>query len=71
MIHLQTVPQLLARDIPGKVGGPPGNAFELVYSGATDAVRKKMHAVDPVLSEYIRCASACWHSDVPCSMLFT
>ena len=39
----------------GKVGGPPGNAFELVYGGTTDAVRKKMHAVDPVLSEYIRC----------------
>lgn len=56
--------QLLARDTPGKVGGPPGDAFELVYAGATDAVRKKMHAVDPVLSEYIRCALACWRSDV-------
>ena len=49
--------QLLARDTPGKVGGPPGNAFELVYGGVTDAVRRKMHAVDPVLGEYIRCVS--------------
>ena len=46
--------QLLTKDTPGKVGGQPGNAFELVYGGVTDAVRKKMHAVDPVLGEYIR-----------------
>ena len=41
----------------GKVGGPPGNAFELVYTVVTDAVREKMHNVDPILAEYIRCAT--------------
>ena len=46
--------QLLEGDTPGKVGGPPGNAFELVYTVVTDAVRDKMHTVDPVLAEYIR-----------------
>lgn len=47
--------QLLPEDRPGKVGGPPGNAFEIVYDGVTDKVREKMHSVDPVLGEYIRC----------------
>lgn len=38
----------------GKVGGAPGNAFELVYDKVTDTVRGKLHHWDPVLSEYIR-----------------
>lgn len=38
------------------MGGAPGDAFTLVYSVVTDAVREKVHAVDPVLAEYIRCA---------------
>lgn len=46
--------QLLGVDTPGKVGGPPGNAFELVYTAVTDSLREKMHNVDPVLAEYIR-----------------
>ena len=54
--------QLLERDTPGKVGGAPGDAFELVYGVVTDAVREKVHAVDPVLAEYIRCAPCCWRS---------
>lgn len=49
--------QLLEGTTPGKVGGSPGNAFELVYTVVTDAVRDKMHAVDPVLAEYIRRAT--------------
>lgn len=39
-----------------QVSGPPGNAFELVYAGVTDRVRANMHAADPVLGEWIRCA---------------
>lgn len=50
--------QLLEGDTPGKVGGPPGDAFELVYTSVTDTVREKVHAVDPVLAEYIRCRGA-------------
>ena len=46
--------QLLEGDTPGKVGGQPGDAFELVYTSVTDIVRGKMHTVDPVLAEYIR-----------------
>ncbi len=46
--------QLLDDNTPGKVGGQPGDAFELVYTSVTDTVREKMHAVDPVLAEYIR-----------------
>ncbi len=49
--------KLLPEDTPGKIGGPPGNAFELVYTSVTDAVRKRMHASDPVLGEWIRQAS--------------
>lgn len=46
--------QLLPEDTPAKIGGPPGNAFELVYDIVTDAVRKKVHSADPVLGEWIR-----------------
>lgn len=46
--------QLLDGNTPGKVGGPPGNAFDLVYTVVADALREKMHNVDPVLTEYIR-----------------
>jgi hypothetical protein len=46
--------QLLEENAAGKVGGAPGDAFELVYTVVTGAVREKMHAVDPVLAEYIR-----------------
>lgn len=46
--------QLLPEDAPGKCGGPPGNAFELVYAKVTDAVRRAVHRVDPVLAEWIR-----------------
>jgi len=46
--------QLLDADTEGKVGGPPGDAFELVYTVVTDTVREKMHTVDPILAEYIR-----------------
>lgn len=46
--------QLLPEDTPGKVGGPPGDAFEVVYGKVTDKVRRNMHAADPVLGELIR-----------------
>lgn len=47
--------QLLPEDpLPGKAGGDPGNAFELVYTSVTDVVRSKMQAADPVLAEWIR-----------------
>ena len=46
--------QLLEGDYPGKIGGAPGDAFELVYTSVTNTVRERMHAVDPVLAEYIR-----------------
>ena len=36
------------------MGGPPGDAFEIVYERVTDKVRRNMHAADPVLGEYIR-----------------
>ena len=50
--------QKLEGDTPGKVGGHPGDAFDCVYAGVADAVRTNMHAVDPVLAEYIRRAGA-------------
>ena len=50
--------QLLPEDTPGKVGGPPGDAFEVVYGKVTDKVRRNMHAADPVLGELIRRAHA-------------
>ncbi len=46
--------QLLPEDVPGKSGGPPGNAFELVYISVTDAVRRAVRRVDPVLADWIR-----------------
>ncbi|KAL3158831.1 hypothetical protein ABBQ32_011557 [Trebouxia sp. C0010 RCD-2024] len=46
--------QLLPEEVPGKCGGPPGNAFELVYAKVTDAVRRAVRKVDPVLAEWIR-----------------
>lgn len=46
--------QLLPEETPGKCGGPPGNAFELVYAKVTDAVRRAVHTADPVLAEWIR-----------------
>lgn len=46
--------QLLPENTPGKVGGPPGDAFELVYAQVTDAVRQRVHSADPVLGEWIR-----------------
>lgn len=52
-IHLHKA-GLIDENTPGKVGGPPGNGFELVYEEVTDVVRKKLHTVDPVLAEYIR-----------------
>ena len=45
---------LLDGGAPGKVGGPPGDAFELVYLGVRDRVWANLYKVDPVLSEYIR-----------------
>lgn len=52
-LHLHKA-KLLPEETPGKVGGPPGNAFELVYGPVTDKVRRNMHAADPVLGELIR-----------------
>jgi len=46
--------QLLEGETAGKVGGQPGDAFELVYTSVADTVREKMHTVDPILAEYIR-----------------
>ena len=46
--------QLLPEEAPGKCGGPPGNAFELVYAKVTDEVRRAVHRADPVLAEWIR-----------------
>lgn len=46
--------QRLPEDVPGKSGGPPGNAFELVYAKVTDAVRRAVRKVDPVLADWIR-----------------
>eukprot|EP00890_Picochlorum_soloecismus_P000030 jgi/Picsp_1/1027/NSC_04511-R1_carboxymuconolactone decarboxylase len=46
--------KMIPEDFPGKVGGPPGNAFELVYGTVSDQVRKKVEDADPVLSEWIQ-----------------
>ncbi|KAL3135667.1 hypothetical protein ABBQ38_006142 [Trebouxia sp. C0009 RCD-2024] len=51
--HLASA-QLLPEEVPGKCGGPPGNAFELVYAKVTDAVRRAVRKVDPVLADWIR-----------------
>eukprot|EP00208_Stichococcus_sp_RCC1054_P005373 CAMPEP_0206144846 /NCGR_PEP_ID=MMETSP1473-20131121/25574_1 /ASSEMBLY_ACC=CAM_ASM_001109 /TAXON_ID=1461547 /ORGANISM="Stichococcus sp, Strain RCC1054" /LENGTH=288 /DNA_ID=CAMNT_0053540827 /DNA_START=259 /DNA_END=1125 /DNA_ORIENTATION=+ len=52
-LHLHKA-KLLPEETPGKVGGPPGDAFEVVYGKVTDKVRRNMHAADPVLGELIR-----------------
>lgn len=57
MPHSLARAQLLPHDTPGKVGGAPGDAYGLVYGKVAGAVRAKIHAVDPVLAEYIMCAS--------------
>ena len=54
MIGGVTPAQLLPEEVPGKCGGAPGNAFELVYAKMTDAVRRAVRKVDPVLAEWIR-----------------
>ena len=46
--------QLLPYDTPGKVDGPRGDAFDLVYSSIAPAVRQKVHSADPVLAEWIQ-----------------
>jgi alkylhydroperoxidase/carboxymuconolactone decarboxylase family protein YurZ len=46
--------RVLPPDAPAKVGGPPGDAFELVYATVAGAVRRKVHAADPALGEWIR-----------------
>mmetsp|Transcript_17255 Transcript_17255/g.37228 ORF Transcript_17255/g.37228 Transcript_17255/m.37228 type:complete len:261 (+) Transcript_17255:298-1080(+) len=45
---------LLEEPVPGKVGGGPGNAFELVYGNIAPLVQDKLHEYDPVLAHYIR-----------------
>lgn len=50
--------QLLPHDTPGKVGGPAGDAFDLVYVDVANAVRAKMHRTDPVLADYIECVGS-------------
>jgi hypothetical protein len=47
---------LLQEEAPGKAGGPPGNAFELVYDKMADRVLGRLYNVDGVLAEWIRCA---------------
>ena len=54
LTSLRYVMQMIPEDFPGKVGGPPGNAFELVYGTVSDQVRKKVQDADPVLSEWIQ-----------------
>ncbi|KAK9827381.1 hypothetical protein WJX81_004806 [Elliptochloris bilobata] len=50
--HLHAA-KLLPHDTLGKIGGAPGDAFQLVYGSVAGAVRAKVHSVDPVLAEYI------------------
>ena len=49
--------QHLPEDVPGKCGGPPGNALELVYAKVTDAVCRAVRKVDPVLLDWIKYAT--------------
>ena len=42
--------------MPGKAGGQPGNAFDLVYATKTDKVYQNLYQMDPVVSEWIRSA---------------
>jgi len=46
--------KLLPYDTPAKVGGPAGDAFDLVYANVATAVRKKVHSADPALGEWIQ-----------------
>jgi len=46
--------QLLPCDTPGKIGGPAGDAFDVVYASVATAVRKKVYSADPVLAEWIQ-----------------
>jgi hypothetical protein len=47
---------LLKEEVPGKVGGPPGNTFELVYGPTVrDKIWAKLYSVDAVLADWIRC----------------
>ena len=38
----------------GKIGGPPGNAFELVYAKVRDRVWDTLFNVDSFIAEAIR-----------------
>lgn len=46
--------QLLPEDVPGKCGGPPGDAFELVYGNVSPAMHTALREIDPVLADWIR-----------------
>lgn len=45
---------MLPYHTPGKVDGPPGDAFRLVYSTIAPVVGQRVHDADPVLAEWIR-----------------
>lgn len=45
---------ILDESVPGKAGGPPGNAFNLVYNGVVSKVWTRLYTVDGVLAEWIR-----------------
>lgn len=44
----------MQEDTPGKAGGLPGNAFDLVYDSMADKVLQRVYSVDSVLGEWIR-----------------
>jgi len=46
--------QLLLEDTPAKVGGAPGDAFDLVYTTVAEPVRRKVHSADPALGQWIQ-----------------
>jgi hypothetical protein len=62
---------LLKEEVPGKVGGRPGNTFELVYGPTVrDKIWAKLYSVDAVLADWIRCAVQCPHpSTLPLSVV--
>lgn len=45
---------ILGEGVPGKAGGPPGNAFSLVYDGVVSKVWNRLYTVDGILAEWIR-----------------
>ncbi|CAL8463741.1 g3275 [Coccomyxa elongata] len=45
---------VLGESEPGKAGGPPGNAFNLVYNGVVSNVWSRLYTIDGVLAEWIR-----------------